>query len=163
MIARSGFQCIKMSFRLNNFKFPSQSCCKRNLVFLDSRKLLRHPKLQHFYSPELLSHPKVQHFFLLSKFVALSVVLLSVDIATDINTAVDFFSRGDIYWAIFTLIPICAPFLARMLLLFTGLCRCFKADPNGCGLTTNRARLAFWRQDLMKQLPWNFPLIQPIR
>ncbi len=30
VIARSGFQCIKMSFRLNNFKFPSQSCCKRN-------------------------------------------------------------------------------------------------------------------------------------
>ncbi len=117
----------------------------------------------------LLRHPKFQHFFLLLNFFMRCVVLLSIDIITDINTAVNFLSRGHYYWGICTVVPIFAPFAVKILINILNLCRCFKLTivDNSSILrrfrpTLNQARLSFCFQE-SKQLVWHFPLLQPIR
>jgi hypothetical protein len=113
--------------------------------------------------------PKFQHFFLLLKFFTLSVMLLSMDIITDINTAVDFLSRGHFYWGICTVVPIFAPFAVKILMNIVNLCRCYKVTivENSCLLwryrpKLNEARLSFSVRET-KQLIWHFPMLQPIR
>ncbi len=116
-----------------------------------------------------LRHPKFQHFLLLLKFFMLSVMLLAMDIITDINTAVDFLSREHFFWGLYTVVPIFAPFVVRILINIVNLCRCFKITrvDNTSVLwryrpKLNKARLSFSVQE-MKQLIWHFPMLQPIR
>ena len=59
-------------------------------------------------------------------FFITSVVILFMDIITDILAAIEFFSRGDKYWGISTLIPIFAPFVAKVAVTLVGLARCFR-------------------------------------
>jgi hypothetical protein len=114
-------------------------------------------------------HPKFEHFLLLLKFFMRCVVLLSMDIITDISTAVDFLSRGHYYWGICTVVPIFAPFAVRIIMCFVSFCQCFKITKNLYTSVTrryrfqlNRNRLSFYVRE-MKQLIWHFPLLQPIR
>ena len=114
-------------------------------------------------------HPKFEHFLLLLKFFMRCVVLLSLDIITDISTAADFLSRGHYYWGVCTVVPIFAPFAVRILMSFVNLCQCFKLnkDTDSSLLRRyrpklNRARLSFRVREL-KQLIWHFPMLQPIR
>ena len=62
-------------------------------------------------------------------FFVCHVILLTADITTDILAAREFFERGDLYWGISTLVPIFAPFLARILITIKSLTRCFHARP----------------------------------
>ena len=91
--------------------------------------------------------------------------MIAVDIITDFNAAADFFSRGDFYWGVFTLFPIFAPFVVRIIFTFASLCRCFKVKKTKnrkLKIEKNSARLSLWYQEL-KKIPWNFPMFQPIR
>jgi hypothetical protein len=103
-------------------------------------------------------HPKFHHFLLLLKFFMRCVVLLSLDIITDISTAIEFFSRGHYYWGICTVVPIFAPFGVRILKNVVNLCQCLNL--RRCKI--NRARLSFCVRET-KQLIWHFPMLQPIR
>jgi hypothetical protein len=114
-------------------------------------------------------HPKSQQFLLLLKFFMRCVVLLSMDIITDISTAVDFMSRGHFYLGICTVVPIFAPFALRILRSLVNLCQCFKLTKHtGSSVLRryrpkiNRARLSFCVREL-KQLIWHFPMLQPLR
>ncbi len=114
-------------------------------------------------------HPKFHHFLLLLKFFMRCVVLVSLDIITDISTAADFLSRGHYYWGICTVVPIFAPFAVRVLINVVNLCQCFKftAVQNSSVLERyrpklNRPRLSFCVREI-KQLIWYFPMLQPIR
>ena len=103
-------------------------------------------------------HPKFQHFLVLLKFFTRCVILLSLDIITDISTAIEFFSRGHYYWGICTVVPIFAPFVVRILMNVVNLCQCLNL--RRCKI--NRARLSFCVRET-KQLIWHFPMLQPIR
>jgi hypothetical protein len=54
-----------------------------------------------------------------------------MDIITDLLTAIDFLSRGHFYWGILTILPICAPFIARVLMFIVGIFQCFKIQRSG--------------------------------
>ncbi len=103
-------------------------------------------------------HPKFQHFLLLLKFFMRCVVLLSMDIFTDISTAADFLSRGHYYWGICTVVPIFAPFAVRILMNIVNLCQCLNLRT----FKLNTTRMIFCVRE-MKQLIWHFPMLQPIR
>ena len=103
-------------------------------------------------------HPKFEHFLLLLKFFMRCVVLLSMDIFTDISTATDFLSRGHFYWGICTVVPIFAPFAVRVLINVVNLCQCLNLGT--CHV--NKARLSFCVREL-KQVIWHFPMLQPVR
>jgi hypothetical protein len=114
-------------------------------------------------------HPKFYHFVLLLKFFMRCVALLSMDIFTDISTAIDFLSRGHFYWGLCTVVPIFAPFAVKILINVVIFCQCFKLTkhPELSGLKRyrpkiNRARLSFCVREL-KKLIWHFPMLQPIR
>jgi hypothetical protein len=116
-----------------------------------------------------LSHPKFQHFLLLLKFFMRCVILVSMDMITDIITVIDFLSRGHYYWGICTVVPIFAPFAVRILMNVVNLYKCFKLDKVDNSSVTwkyrptvNKARLSFCVREL-KQLIWHFPMLQPIR
>jgi hypothetical protein len=118
-----------------------------------------------------LNHPKVQRVKLLAGTFLFSVVLLAADIITDLATSFDFFTRGNFFWGMFTLIPICAPFLAKITLYLVLLTRCFRVERSKLSIFGKvkidkievlKARLSFWFQEL-KLLPWHFPLILPLR
>jgi len=100
---------------------------------------------------------------MLFKFFTFSIALLTADIFSDIFTANDFFSRGHFYWGIFTIVPIFAPFFARVVLVIANLTRCWKRDTeNNYSFTFSKERFAIWKNDLI-QLFWHFPLLQPVR
>ncbi len=114
-------------------------------------------------------HPNFNHFLLILKFFMRCVILLSMDIITDISTAADFFSSGHYYWSMCTVVPIFAPFALRVLINVVNLCRCFKITTvdNSSVLRRykpklNEARLNFCLREL-KQVIWHFPMMQPIR
>jgi hypothetical protein len=50
---------------------------------------------------------------MLLMFFIFNVVLIISDIVTDFITAVNFFNDGHFYWAIFTIMPMFAPFVVR--------------------------------------------------
>ena len=95
-----------------------------------------------------LQHPKTKRYRLLISFFTFSVLLVSADIISDIVTALDFHSRGDINWAIFTLIPVVAPFIARIVLSVVNYFL---------------AKKSFFFNEELSELFWHFPLFHPIR
>ena len=120
---------------------------------------------------KIWNHAKFQHFQMLLKFFIFSIALLTADIVTDIFTAEDFFSKDHIYWGTFTLIPIFAPFIARVFLVIANLARCWKIlyiKVEGLNIqrpsigSFSAARFSVWKHELW-QLLWHFPLLQPIR
>ena len=129
-------------FSIKTFqKFIAASCCEAFQRFL--------------------GHPKVRHFLILVKFFTFSVALLTADIVTDIQSALDFYQRGHFYWGLFTLLPVFAPFFVRCTIAMMRLRRCFKLGRHLC-LELYAARFSVWKNDLW-QLLWHFPLIQPFR
>lgn len=95
-----------------------------------------------------LQQPKTKHYELLISFFTFSVLLVSADIISDIVTALNFYSRGDIYWTIFTLLPVFAPFISRIVLSV---------------INYFRANESFYIKEELSQVFWNFPLVHPIR
>ena len=93
-------------------------------------------------------HPKTKHFGLVAQFLVFSVVLVTADITTDILTAKDFFLSGDTNWALFTLLPVLAPFAARIVLSINNYFRTWKS---------------FQFSEELSQIFWHFPLFHPIR
>jgi hypothetical protein len=104
--------------------------------------------------------PKRQHYKLLLIFLIFSVGLLFADIITDCIAADEFFQRGDTYWGSFTLIPVFAPLLVRVIMLGVSFFRCLQFRSKKEKL--NKLKLALWIQEA-QQLPWHIPLLQPIR
>ena len=109
---------------------------------------------------KFFGHPKFKHFLILLKFFTFSVALLTADIITDILSALDFFQRGHVYWGLFTMLPIIAPFIVQCIITLLNLPRCFKIV--GKCLELDEARFSIWQNDVWKLL-WHFPLFQPIR
>jgi len=72
------------------------------------------------------NHPMVQHIKMLTTFFVFQVALLGADIVTDIMSALEFFDRGHNYWGVFTLVPIFAPFGAKVFITFANFSRCLK-------------------------------------
>ena len=70
----------------------------------------------------------LNHVKMLTVFFILHVALLSADIFTDVLSAHEFFERGDHFWGIFTLIPVFAPFIARVIIIVENLRRCFVVE-----------------------------------
>ncbi len=104
--------------------------------------------------------PKLQHAKLLLVFLTFSVVLLSTDIITDFIAAEEFFRRGDTYWGSFTLIPVFAPLVVRLIMLGYSFYRCLEIRSEKEKL--NKIKLAQCIREL-QQLHWHIPLLQPIR
>ena len=74
--------------------------------------------------------PTFKHLYLTGKFAIFVVLLKTMDIVTDISTAVDFFFIGEYHWGLFTCLPIVAPFAFRILLAFVAIGKCFKVELN---------------------------------
>ncbi len=72
------------------------------------------------------NHPMFQHIKMLMVFFISQVALLFADIVTDVLSAFEFFSRGHNYWGMFTLVPIFAPFGAKVFMTFVNFSRCLK-------------------------------------
>ncbi len=108
----------------------------------------------------LFAHPKFKHFLLLAKIFTLSIILLTADIVTDFLTAIEFFQNCHFYWGLFTLVPIFAPFLAKIVFSFWTFAQCFERTSEG--LQLDSARFSFWKKDLWK-LIWQFPMLQILR
>ncbi len=140
-----------------------------------------------------VNHPKRQRVALLTKAFIFGVAFLTVDILTDILTAANFFSIGkgctqrrdaknfirlcgrhekdswldwlpgsdlEVYrWGILTVLPIFMPLLARIFFNVVTFARCLKLK-DGVGIIPGRWNI--WIEDL-KQLPWHFPILQPLR
>jgi len=62
------------------------------------------------------SHPKREHIWLLFKFFIFNILLLTVDVGTDINTAWNFYQRGDIKFSFISAVIIFIPFFAQFFL-----------------------------------------------
>ena len=117
----------------------------------------------------MFNHPKFQHCKLVLGFIVFKFLLSTLDIVTDLLTAREFFSNGDFYWGLLTILLIFAPFGARVIHTFIRIAMCFKIrkDPKlsifqRFTLKKNEGRLKV----LFKEMPsflWNFPLFQPIR
>ena len=98
------------------------------------KKRMQFKKLKHKYiidreaNPSLLkrifNHPVFEHIKILMVFFVSQVALLFADIVTDVLSALEFFSRGHNYWGMFTLVPIFAPFLAKVFITFANFNRC---------------------------------------
>jgi hypothetical protein len=69
-----------------------------------------------------------EHIKMLMVFFVFQVALLFADIVTDILSALEFFSRGHNYWGVFTLVPIFAPFLAKVFITFANFNRCLNVQ-----------------------------------
>ncbi len=82
---------------------------------------------------------------LITKFLLFNVILLSMDIASDFQTAISFFQSGDFYWGLATILVIFAPFLA--VLIFSIVTK-----------ISNNLEKVFWTNIL-----WQFPFFHPIR
>jgi hypothetical protein len=96
-----------------------------------------------------------------AKLFTLSVVILAADIVTDFLTAIEFFQKGHFYWGLFTLVPIFAPFVAKIVFSFWTFAQCFRRLTNWIP-QMDLARFSFWKKDLQK-LIWYFPMLQPLR
>jgi hypothetical protein len=112
---------------------------QNNIIYFNHLKNLGLGKLK-----RIVSHPKWQRFKLLAGAFFFSVILITVDIATDIATAEDFFSsdyesaptlrysweskplkkESKFHWGLITVIPIFLPLLARVVLNFAMMTRC---------------------------------------
>ncbi len=152
----------------------------------------------------IVTHPKTQRFRLLAQAVLFNVILIAVDIASDIATAVkllticskynsctdathcqklkkslDKIGKGfcgiassyngwldgislPVFWSLLTLTPIFVPLLARVVVTCAMLTRCFKVRGRCGRIEKIPGRLMIWFEEL-KQLPWHFPMLQPIR
>jgi hypothetical protein len=86
--------------------------------------------------------------------------LLLLDIGTDISTAIDFFSRGHFNWGLFTTIPIFAPFVFRILLVFYNLGKCFFEEGK---YSVNIPKIKLQLQSFAANVFWSFPLFHPIK
>ncbi len=114
-----------------------------------------------------LDHPKLKRFRLLAGHLIFRVVLVAADIISDIATAVEFVARGNFYWGLLTGLLIITPFLAKCILYFASLKRCFEVEwSQQCcpvpQIKKHSARFSFWWQEL-KQIWWHFPVLLPIR
>jgi hypothetical protein len=117
----------------------------------------------------MLSHPKFQHFKLVLGFFVFKFLLSTLDIVTDLLTAREFFSNGDFYWGLLTILLIFAPFGATVIHTCIRIAMCFEIRKDSklpifqrFSLQKNEGRLKV----LYKEMPsflWNFPLFQPIR
>lgn len=109
-----------------------------------------------------LQSPTFQHCILLAKFFFFNVFLLTLDIGTDISTAVTFFTHGDIFWGLSTTLPILSPFLVKLTIAVAAILRCFFEKDKSGKRWINSAKLMV---DLgsLPNLLWDFPLIHPIK
>ena len=55
-----------------------------------------------------------RHIFQLSKFLSSSVLLQSLDVYTDVTTAISFLKQNHLHWAIATLFFVYLPFIANI-------------------------------------------------
>jgi hypothetical protein len=117
----------------------------------------------------MFNHPKFQHCKLVLSFFVFKFLLSTLDIVTDLLTAREFFSNGDFYWSLLTILLIFAPFGARVIHTCIQIAMCFKIRKDSklpifprFSLQKNGGRLKV----LFKEMPsflWHFPLFQPIR
>ncbi len=106
-------------------------------------------------------NPKFQHFCFLFKFFLFSVVLITADIVSDIDTALEFLGRGDLYWGLFTMLPIFAPFFAKVVIAIANFRKCIQIE-NFRSFKIIKNRFNVWKHDLIPVV-WDFPLLQPVR
>ena len=117
---------------------------------------------------QLFNNPVFKHCQLFTGFFIFSVGLLYADIITDFWSAFEFFKQGDTNWGWFTLIPIFAPFLVRLMMTFISYCQCFKYKKIHkmnfylANISKKKSKYDEWKSEL-KLLLWHFPMIQPIR
>ncbi len=106
-------------------------------------------------------NPKLQHVLYLFKFFFFSVVLITADIVTDIKTADELYGRGDHFWGLFTLLPIFAPFLAKIVIAMANFRKCIQIE-NFRSIKIIHNRFNVWKNDIFPVF-WDFPLLQPVR
>ncbi len=106
-------------------------------------------------------NPKFKHCRCLLFFFVFSVVLITADIASDIDTAVEFLGRGDLYWGLFTLLPIFAPFFAKVVIAMANFRKCIQIE-NFRSIKIVKNCFNVWKHDVIPVI-WDFPLLQPVR
>ena len=102
----------------------------------------------------VFTHPTFKHTVTVAMFFTFNVLLCSLDVATDILTAVEFFCEDKIDFGILTVVPVMAPFLARTALAMLDLVR--------SAYERNPAKVEVQLSSL-PELLWHFPLMQPLR
>jgi hypothetical protein len=117
----------------------------------------------------LIMHPMFNHFKLVLSFFISKFLLSTMDIVTDLLTALEFFSSGHYYFGLLTILLVFAPFAARVVHNCIKIAMCFKITKDfnmpffqRFGFKKNNGRLKV----LFQELPcfiWNFPLFQPIK
>ena len=82
------------------------------------------------------------HLGLVAKFFFFNVFLLTLDIGTDMNTGYTYFSKGDYYWGLCTILIIFAPFGAQILFFIFELRKCvfLEFDPEKSKTIMQRLR-----------------------
>ena len=101
--------------------------------------------------------PVWQHILLIARFFIFKCLLSAADVFTDILTAKHFFETGNYYWGICTVLPLFAPFVARVIQTLIQVAMCIKSIRH-----VNDVRLEILLQEL-PNLVWTFPLLQQIR
>ncbi len=110
-----------------------------------------------------LRHPKAKHFLILLKFFIFNVLLVSLDIGSDVGTAVNFYNRGHSYWGSLTLLFIFMPFFARILVFLLNVSKCFSCNKTSkFYMKADETKLKIQRQEFSK-LMWHIPLLHPVR
>ncbi len=109
----------------------------------------------HLFTGSLKNPALRSHIGILTIFFFFNVLLLTADIGTDIATAVSFFNDDHIWWSIFTLVPIFAPWIVRICIDVSNLLKIH--------LEKNIPRYEFQEQEVLRNLIWQFPLLHPIK
>jgi hypothetical protein len=112
------------------------------------------------------NHPKFQHFKLVLGFFLFKFVLQTLDMVTDVVTAIDFFNNNHFNWGCCTIGLVFLPLGARIIQIIIRWATCYKITKTSAfpffGSIKNEARLKILSQEMPNYL-WNFPLFQPIR
>jgi len=116
-----------------------------------------------------LKSPKKKHAILVARFFVSKFVLSTMDLVTDVLTAKTFFDNGNASLGLSTIVPIFAPFFARVILACIRVAQCYgiikdKEMPLARRFSLKRNETVFKVQiQEMPKLVWDFPLFQPIR
>jgi hypothetical protein len=101
----------------------------------------------------MLNSAQWKHCQQLIIFFVFNVVFLTADIYSDFGTAFQFFSNGDFYWGLSTLLPIFAPMMVRILIaLWSLLILWYNND-------TSRIEVQI---KTLPRLLWHIPILHPI-
>jgi hypothetical protein len=117
----------------------------------------------------MIKHPMFNHFKLVLSFFISKFLLSTMDIVTDLLTAMEFFRSGHYYFGLLTISLVFAPFAARVIHNCIKIAMCFKITKDfnmpffqRFSFKKNNGRLKVLFQDLPSFI-WNFPLFQPIK